>query len=571
MTAEPDGGTGPDPGPVERVAEAYRRLAVGQEAAWISVVPEDEAMAVARRLAEEGPAGRPLRGLPFAVKDNIDVAGVVTTVACPAYAYTAERTAAAVQAVLDAGAVLIGKNNLDQFATGLVGTRSPYGTPHSVLDPALISGGSSSGSAVAVAEGTVAFSLGTDTAGSGRVPAAANGIVGLKPTVGLVSTEGVVPACRSIDCVSVFATTVDLAARVLAVLAPDLDPASSHGGAAERWRVGVPTADSWGLADGQARAFRQAVADLATWADVVEVDLTPLLAAGELLYGPALVAERLTTVGPLLASDPDAVHPVVRQVVSAGLEATAADVFAAQHRVADLQAELDPLWDQVDVLACPTVPDLPTIEAVLADPVAANAALGRWTTGVNLLDLCGLTVPAGTRPDGLPGSVTFVGPAGTDLRLAAIARRQDPAPPSTAATTTAARIELAVVGAHLRGLPLHHQLTDRGARFVRACRTAGVYRLYALPTDPPKPGMVRVSPGQEHTANAIEAEVWSLDPAAFGDFVAAVPAPLTIGTVELEDGTTVKGFLSEPAALEGGTDITATGSWRTWVGTGRER
>jgi allophanate hydrolase len=577
--------------PVGRVAEAYRRLAAGQEAAWVSVVPEDEALAVARRLEEEGPAGRPLWGLPFGVKDNIDVAGMVTTVACPAYAYTAERTAPAAQAALDAGAVLVGKHNLDQFATGLVGTRSPYGTPHSVLDPALISGGSSSGSAVAVAEGTVAFSLGTDTAGSGRVPAAANGIVGLKPTVGLVSTDGVVPACRSIDCVSIFARTVGLAAEVLDVLAVPGARPPADGGA--RWRVGVPPAGTWGLADGQATAYRQAIDELAGWTDVVEVDLAPLLAAGELLYGPALVAERLTTIGPLLASDPDAVHPVVRQVVCRGLEAGAVDVFAAHHRLADLRTAFAPVWDRLDVLACPTVPDIPTIAAVLADPVAANAALGRWTNGVNLLDLCALSVPAGTRPDGLPGSITFLGPAHSDHRLAAIARRRPPLQPlrparsaqparagqpaqppvSTPVSTqddapVSGRIELAVVGAHLRGLPLHHELADRGALFVRACRTAALYRLYALPTAPPKPGMVRVIPGQEHTANTVEAEVWSLDPAAFGDFVARIPAPLGIGTVELDDGSSVKGFLCEPAALEGATDITATGSWRTWVGTG---
>jgi allophanate hydrolase len=566
--AEPRPGLSQGPGPVERVAEAYRRLADSQPAAWITTVPEDEAMAVAERLASEGPRGRPLWGLPFAVKDNIDVAGLPTTVACPAFAYTAERTAPAAQAVLDAGGVLVGKTNLDQFATGLVGTRSPYGTPHSVLDPALISGGSSSGSAVAVADGTVAFSLGTDTAGSGRVPAAANGIVGLKPTVGLVPTAGVVPACRSIDCVSIFAPTVDLAAQVLAVLAPSIAlPAANSNANRDRdgdhWRVGVPPVALWGLAEGQAQAFRQALDELAEWTDVVEVDLTPLLSAGELLYSPALVAERLTTVGPLLASEPDAVHPVVREIISRGQHASAAEVFAAHDRLAALRTQLQPMWDRVDVLACPTVPDIPSIAAVLADPIGANTALGRWTNGVNLLDLCALTVPAGTRPDGLPGSLTFLGSGHADALLSAVAGRQAPA--------LEKRIELAVVGAHLRGLPLHHQLTDRGARFIRACRTTKAYRLYALPTDPPKPGMVRVAPGpEEQTANAIEAEVWSLDAAAFGDFVAAVPPPLTIGTVELEDGSTVKGFLSEPAVLASATDITATGSWRAWVDAGAQ-
>jgi allophanate hydrolase len=320
-------------------------------------------------------------------------------------------------------------------------------------------------------------------------------------------------------------------------------------------------------------AYEQALAELAAWTDVdvVEVDLTPLLAAGELLYEGAFVAERLLTVGPLLASNPEALHPVVRQVVSRGLTCTAAELFADQQRLAELAAQLGPVWDAVDVLACPTVPDLPTIAAVLDDPLGANAALGRWTHGVNLLDLCALTVPAGTRPDGLPGSLSVLGPAGADHRLAAFWRRAERNAVLPAARTASARVvELAVVGAHLRGLPLHHQLADRGARFVRACRTAPVYRLHALATEPPKPGMVRVG-AADGPGGAIEAEVWALDVAAFGDFVAEVPPPLSIGTVELEDGTAVKGFLCEPAALDGTRDITAAGSWRVWSGSETNR
>jgi allophanate hydrolase len=553
-------------GPVAAVGAAYEAIGRGQDAAWIALVPPDAALGRARELEDEGPQGRPLWGMPFAVKDNIDVAGLPTTAGCPAYAYAPTETAPAVERLLDAGAVLVGKTNLDQFATGLVGTRSAYGTCHSVLDPELISGGSSSGSAVVVAEGVVPFALGTDTAGSGRVPAAANGIVGLKPSRGLIDIRGVVPACRSIDCVSIFAGSVDLAERVLSVAAGTLFDRCPPGGAQRSpsggWRVGVPLRESWELAEPQAAAFDQAVAELAAAGiDVVDVDLAPLLDAGALLYEGAFVAERLTTVGPLLASDPEAIHPIVRQVVSRGLGPTAVDLFADQQRLADLRDRFDPLWSTVDVLACPTVPDIPTIEAVLADPLGANAALGRWTHGVNLLDLCALTVPVGTRPDGLPGSLSLVGQAGADHPLAALARTL---PFSPAARPGTARVELAVVGAHLRGLPLHHQLTDRGARFVGAGRTAPVYRLHALDTDPPKPGMVRVDPGE--TGGAIEVEVWSLDVAAFGDFVAAVPPPLTIGTVELDGGRLVKGFLCEPAALIGTRDITATGSWRVWLG-----
>jgi allophanate hydrolase len=538
--------------PTEAVTRAYERLADGQPAAWITVVPVETALARARELEDRGPDGRPLWGRTFAVKDNIDVAGLPTTAACPAFAYEAEATAPAVQALLDAGAVLVGKTNLDQFATGLVGTRSPYGIPHSALDPTRISGGSSSGSAVAVAEGIVDLALGTDTAGSGRVPAAFNGIVGIKPTRDLIPTTGVVPACRSWDCVSLFTRDLEEA-----LVSPFFEPALERGAGfaalsgagSSQAKIGVPPQDQWHLAAPQEAAYQQALTALGPATDI---DMSAYLQAGELLYGPALVAERLATIGPLLATNPDAVHPVVRRVVEPGLAATAADVHAALHRLADLRRQFDRVWDDVDVLVCPTVPDHPTLAAVEADPVGANAALGRWTNGVNLLDLCAVTVPAGVRSDGLPGSVTVIGPAGTDALVAGVA-----------AGIARPRVSLAVVGAHLSGLPLHHQLADRGAYCEATTRTAPVYRLFALDTVPPKPGMVRVGPGERGAA--IEAEVWSLDEAAFGSFVAEVPPPLAIGTVELADGRQVKGFLCEPSALVAAEDITSHGGWRAWL------
>ena len=538
--------------PVEAVEAAYEKLAAGQSAAWITVVPVEDALAQARRLEDLGPEGRSLWGRTFAVKDNIDVTGLPTTAACPAFAYEPTATAPAVQALLDAGAVLVGKTNLDQFATGLVGTRSPYGIPHSTLDPTRIAGGSSSGSAVAVAEGIVDLALGTDTAGSGRVPAAFNGLVGLKPTRGLVSTQGVVPACQTYDCVSLFARTLEEA-----LVPPFSDPAPERaagfaalsGAGSSQVKIGVPPRDSWQLAAPQESAYQQALTALGPATDI---DMSAFLAAGELLYGPALVAERLATIGPLLATNPDAVHPVVRRVVEPGLTATAADVHAALHRLADLRRQFDRVWDDVDVLVLPTVPDHPTLADVEADPVGVNAALGRWTNGVNLLDLCAVTVPAGRRPDGLPGSVTVVGPSGTDQQVAAVA-----------AGIARPRVSLAVVGAHLAGLPLHHQLADRGAYCEAATRTAPVYRLFALDTVPPKPGLVRVGPGEQGAA--IEAEVWSLDVEAFGSFVAEVPPPLSIGTVELADGRQVKGFLCEPSALSDAEDITTHGGWRAYL------
>lgn len=559
--------------PTAAVGAAYERLAAGQPEAWIAVVPEDEARTRAARLEAEGPQGRPLWGVPFAVKDNIDVAGMPTTAACPAFAYEADATAPAVQRLLDAGAVLVGKTNLDQFATGLVGTRSPYGTCHSVLDPERVSGGSSSGSAVAVAEGVVAFALGTDTAGSGRVPAAANGIVGLKPTRGLVSIRGVVPACRSIDCLSVFARSVPGAVAVRDVLAgpddgdpfsrtPPLPPPTAGPGAG-RWRVGVPMRTSWGLAPPEETAFARTMSDLAAGAEVVEIDPEPFLAAGALLYGGALVAERLTTAGHLLAVDPEALHPVVREVLRTGLRHTATDLFADLHRLAAAGAEARRRMAGLDALVFPTVADVPTVAAVAADPVGENLALGRWTTFVNLLDLCAITVPTASRPDGLMASATVIGPAFADDRVAALASLVSGATGETGgevASPAPSGIHLAVVGAHLRGMPLHHQLTERNARFVAVTRTAPAYRLHALPTDPPKPGMVR-----DRQGGPIEVEVYALDAAGFGTFVAAVPPPLTIGSVELEDGTWVKGFLCEPEALTGSPDITTSGSWRAWL------
>jgi allophanate hydrolase len=555
--------------PTDAVAEAYRRLEQTQPAAWIAVVPRDDALARARTLQAEGRHGRPLWGVPFAVKDNIDVAGLPTTAACPAFGYRPDRTASAVQRLLDAGAVLVAKTNLDQFATGLVGSRSPYGTCHSVLDSARISGGSSSGSAVAVADHVVPFALGTDTAGSGRVPAAANGIVGLKPSRGLLPLDGVVPACRSIDCLSVFTRSVVDAGTVFDVLGGPAADSPAGPPPDRRWRIGVPRSELWQLAAEEDHAFRQTLSNLATWADVREVDVTPLLDAGQLLYGGALVTERLLTVGPLLDRDPEAVHPVVREVVGRGYGRTAGEVFRDLHELSDLAEQLAPVWREVDVVVTPTVPDIPTLAQVEADPVGVNTGLGRWTMGVNLMDLCGMTVPSGARTDGLPGSVTVLAPNGADGRVGEVAATlTDPTvryePRSDTASREGARdtrIELAVVGAHLRGLPLNHELTDLGGRFVRTAATAPAYRLHALPTEPPKPGMVRVAEG----GGSIEAEVWSLTAASFGAFVARVPAPLTIGTVELADGAEVKGFLCEPAALDGTPDITALASWRRYL------
>jgi allophanate hydrolase len=508
-------------------------------------------------------------GWTFAVKDNIDVAGLPTTAGCPAFAYEPERSAPVVERLVAAGAVVAGKTNLDQFATGLVGTRSPYGTPVNPIDARYIPGGSSSGSAVAVATGQVDFALGTDTAGSGRVPAACTGIVGLKPSRGLLSTRGVVPAVRSIDCVSVFARTVGDARRVFDVAAAfDADdPFSRVLPPAPAWpcavRVGVPDPTHLDFEgdDAAAASFAAAVQRLTELgADVQEIDFAPFAAAGRLLYDGPWVAERYAAVGAFVATHPDAVDPVVAGIVNGATRWTAVDGARGAYELAALRRRVDTQWGGIDVLAVPTTPTIWTLDQVAADPVGRNTVLGRYTTFANLLDLCAISVPSPPRSDGLPAGLTLTAPAGHDHPLAAFAATF--VGERLPNRHSAGLVHLAVVGAHLRGLPLHHQLTDLGAHFVREGTTADGYRLYALAnTTPPKPGLVR--DGSRGTNIALE--IYALTPDAFGRFVAAVPAPLCIGTVELDDGTSVKGFLCEARAIARAREITDLGGWRAYL------
>jgi len=565
------------------------------DAAW-----EAQLAQLRLRVAEAGSAAQaltrfPLLGVPFAVKDNIDIAGEPTTAACPAFAHTAPEHATVVRRLLDAGALWVGKTNLDQFATGLVGTRSPYGQPASVADATRVSGGSSSGSAVAVARGWVAFALGTDTAGSGRVPAGFNGLVGLKPTPGRVSTAGVLPACRTLDCVSVFAHTVADATRVLAVIEGEdpRDPYSAHvagpAAAAQEVRVGVPDAPVFRGEAGYEPAWRAAVARAQAlgW-EVVLIDFSALFEVAALLYEGPWVAERHAVLQALLDRDPQAVDETVRRVVMRAVGMSATDTFRAQYRLRELQVRLRETWQRVDALMVPTAPGHPTFEAVAQDPVGENAALGTYTNFVNLLGWCALALPAGRTPTGLPFGITLIGPAAGDVALAELGGRWErgvaagsqervvrPAPGvaiAAAAGTnlpacvpvTEACLPIAVVGAHLSGLPLNGQLTERGARLVRAARTAPRYRLHALPgTTPPKPGLRRVAQGEPGAS--IEVEVWSMPQAHVGSFLALIPAPLGLGSIELEDGTHVHGFLCEAHALHAAPDISDFGGWRAFL------
>lgn len=585
--------------PTAIAEEISRRIAArGEDGVWITVVSGDQLRSDAEEIERRRAAGEtlPLYGVPYAVKDNIDVAGLPTTAACVPYAYTPKSDAPTVARLRAAGALMVGKTNLDQLATGLVGTRSPYGVPRNLFDPEYIVGGSSSGSAVAVAAGLVSFALGTDTAGSGRVPAAFNNVVGLKPSRGLLSLSGVVPACRSFDCVTVFATTVEEAARAADIARgyDAQDPFSRPeadsfrfmpGPPAPRFRFAVPdqaTLEFQG--DERARAtFAAAVAALERLGgEWIPLDLTPFFEAGSQLYEGPFVAERLTAGGRIVTEHPEALVPPVRTIMEGARRFDAHAAFEGEHRLRLLRRQTQTTLARFDFLLVPTTPTIFRIDEIGAEPLRRNAILGRYTTFANLLDLAAVAVPAGFRDDGLPAGVTLIGLSGADARLAAFASALHRAtssrsgatghslPPAPAAATAAPPgwIPVAVVGAHLSGQPLNHQLTDAGGVFVRATRTAPQYRLFALPhTTPPKPGLARVAPGERAAPQGatIDVEVWALAPSAFGAFVAKIPAPLCMGSVELEDGTRVSGFLCEGHALERARDITSFGAWRRYL------
>ncbi|MER5912952.1 allophanate hydrolase [Streptomyces sp. NPDC001982] len=544
---------------VSRVRAAYARIeAVDRPEIWIDLRPQEEAEAEARAIDARAAAGEhlPLAGRLLAAKGNIDVYGLPTTAGCPAYAYDPEADAPVVARLRAAGALVLGTTNLDQFATGLVGTRSPYGAVRSAHDPERISGGSSSGSAVAVALGLVDLALGTDTAGSGRVPAAFNGIVGLKPTRGLVPTSGVVPACASIDCLTVFARTLPEAEQALSFMASP--PARTLPALPQRtpgpWRIAVPPLSQLGeLDEGWAEAYETAVAHLTeAGASLREIDLTPFTEAASMLYEGAFVAERYTAVGSfidkLLSAGGDGLDPTVAGIITRARDIPAHRLFADQDRLATLRTRALTELSDADALLLPTTPGHPTLTEVAGDPLGANARLGRFTNSTNLFDLAAVAIPAG-EVNGLPFGVMLMGPAFTDDHLTRIAALLQP------------RTRLAVVGAHLTGEPLNPQLLALGAHLDRTTTTAPVYRLHALQTTPPKPGLVHVGEGGAE----IETEVWCLPAEGLGKLLTALPRPMTLGTVELTDGTRVPGFLCEPEALKMAEDITLYGSWRSYL------
>jgi allophanate hydrolase len=581
--------------PTELVEQVYSAISeLGERPIWITLVPREQNLMRATKLEHAASkVTMPLFGIPFAVKDNFDVEGLPTTAACPAFAHDAVETAAVVERLLDAGAILIGKTNMDQFATGLVGTRSPYGICSSVFDPAYISGGSSSGSAVAVARGLVSFSLGTDTAGSGRVPAAFNQLVGLKPSRGWISTSGLLPACRTLDCVSIFAETCADAARVFAV-ARGFDAGDPYsrvpvpGQGAAPWsapgtafRFGVPTdATLQFFGDDAARMQFNAVVEALTTlgGEPVRFNYEPFRKVASLLYRGPWVAERLAALKDFPKDNPDAMEPTVGGIIMGARQYSAVETFDAAYALETLRRETANVWEQADFLLLPTTPTHYTIAQILQAPVELNSRLGYYTNFVNLLDLAAVAVPAGFKANGLPFGVSLIGKTFTDDGLMLIADRlhrglsttlgggdrklsETPALASTPAPHGC--ILMAVVGAHLTGQPLNWQMTQRKARLLRTTRTSGDYRLFAIPnTTPPKPGLV-YEPG--FGGNGIEIEVWAMPEDTVGTFLNAIPPPLSLGTLRLEDGSTVKGFLCESAGIVGAQEITHLGGWRNYM------
>lgn len=560
--------------------------------AWIYIVSADELNSQLDALDTLGdPNSLPLYAVPFAVKDNIDVAGIPTTAACPAFTYIPEADATSVARLKAAGAIVIGKTNLDQFATGLVGTRSPYGAVPNAFQPEYVSGGSSSGSAVTVARGQVPFSLGTDTAGSGRVPAGFNNIIGLKPTKGRFSTQGVVPACRSLDCVSIFSLTID-DAELIASLMEGFDLADGYSRIAPapamrfpaKPRFAIPASPNW-FGDEQAQAAWEIALEKMRALDVelVELDFTPMFALAQLLYGGAWVAERHAAIGDFMKEHADKMNEVVRSIVEKAAKFSASDAFKAEYQRAQFAQQIQLLISRFDALLVPTSPRHPTIAQVAADPIGVNSQLGTYTNFVNLADLSALALPASIRADGLPFGITLIARAwqdsaltafgkkwhaATELPLGAIGKPQPKFVPAT--DIPQGYVRLAVVGAHLTGMPLNVQLQERNALFVESAFTAKNYRLFALPnTTPPKPGLIRIdsdSYGESEIKGAeIIVELWDVPVQHFGSFVALIPAPLGIGTLTLSDGREVKGFICEGVAVKGATDITHLGGWRAYI------
>ena len=557
------------------VSQLQEKIAGSDPKIWIALTPGARLEEILSRLDEAAPDSLALYGVPFAIKDNIDLAGVPTTAACPDYAYDPDKDATVVSRLIAAGAIPLGKTNLDQFATGLVGVRSPYGVPENPFNPAFIPGGSSSGSAVAVARDLVSFSLGTDTAGSGRVPAGLNELVGLKPSLGLLSTSGVVPACRTLDCVSIFTKSAADADAVLKVAAGyDADDAYSRVPTQSPWwrpdafTFGVPAPDQlefFGNSEA-ASLFEAAVARLESLGGKkVTIDFAPFLESALLLYEGPWVSERFAVIEEFMREHPESLHPVTKSIIAKGGAPRAVDGFRAQYKLRDLKRRAEAVMSAIDLIVTPTAGTAYTIAEVEAEPVKLNSNLGYYTNFMNLLDLSACAIPAGRLvASGMPWGITLIGPAFAEKALLGLAGRfmDEPAVETSLPTDW---IEVAVCGAHMRGLPLNWQLADRGAVFLATDETAPAYRLLALPAVgglPPRPGLIREENG---VGASILLERWAVPASQFGSFVAGIPSPLGFGKLELKRRRFVTGFLCESAVPEGSREITELGGWRAFL------
>lgn len=550
---------------------------------WIHLLSDEELGGYLDTLEQKNADELPLYGVPFAIKDNIDLAHVPTTAACPDSAYAPEESAFVVQTLIDAGAIPIGKTNLDQFATGLVGVRSPYGTPSNAFHDDYIPGGSSSGSAVAVARGLVSFSLGTDTAGSGRVPAAFNQLVGHKPTRGVISCRGVIPACRTLDCVSIFAHNTFDTNEVLKVTSifdeQDAYARENHlpfpiPALADQFNFGVPQPDQlkfFGNKDAEV-LFTEAIKRLEKLGGTaIEIDFSPFLEAALLLYEGPWVAERYVAIEDIIQNRPDILHPITREIIQGGANLLASDAFKSHYKLSVLKRRSDKVFTEVDMVITPTTGTIYTLEELENDPIQLNSNLGYYTNFMNLLDYAATAFPAGIMKNtfpGLPFGITAFAPAFHDKILLDLTSRfmgeerfSNEIPDHYTPIT--------VCGAHLEGLPLNWQLTDRGAKLWKATTTAPLYHFYALPpitlangtAIPPRPGVLRVAEG----GVSLKVEVWLIPTDQFGSFVAQIPAPLGIGKITLEDGSQQPGFICEPYALADAQDITHLADWRLFM------
>lgn len=573
MTAGVLGNTEVHGTPTARVAAAYRRIAeVDRPEVWITLRAEADVTAEAAAVEQRLAVGEslPLAGVLVAVKDNIDVAGLPTTAACPEFAYTAQITAAAIERLVSAGAVILGKTNLDQFATGLVGTRSPYGAVRNAYDPALISGGSSSGSAVAVALGIVDIGIGTDTAGSGRVPAALHGIVGIKATLGIIPAHRVIPACADYDAVTVFAIDLDRAVAAGAVMAgPEpRDPRSRSWpadvplAAPQTIRLAIPrAADLAALSTPYRDAFARTVSAVTSAGiSTDEVDISGMLDAALLLYDGAIVAERYAAVGAFLDTVPASADRTVTAIINAARATTGPGFATDLDTLAKARAAAAATLRGFTGLLLPTTTEHPSIAAVQADPFGINRRMGTFTNFCNLLDMAAVAVPGLPTATGTPFGVMVVTPAFADQVAVDIAARIIGA--DNIPTLVEDGVELAVLGAHLRGQPLHWQLEDIGARYTGEIRTTDAYRLTALDTTPPKPGLVRHGP---RLGAPIRGELFRVSTAGLGRFLAALPAPMALTSIDLSDGRAVIGFTCTYDAAGSATDITSYGGWKGYL------